>query len=189
MSTVRWTVLAALALAPAAYSAATEELRTYSNAEHHYRFTYPAKWHISVVPGKGGPTLYNYDLSSAPGHGLLPQHGAEIFVLPHSDLSRIEPSRTPQEWAAEDVRRFSQGGLTKDEFENASNPNISHVLRVAYDSQTAGDDEAQRYVAFYFQLSGEILKAQLVYWKNDPKGASYESTLLSVVRSIRRISA
>ncbi len=184
-----WTVLVSLALVQPSFSAPVDARRIYTNAEYHFRLMYPAMWHISVVAGRGGPILYNYDLSSAPGHGLLPERGAEIFVLPHSDLSKLEHSRTPREWATADMRRFSQNGLTTNEVGDIGNPEISDVVRVAFDNQTPGDDQAQRYVAYYFHLDGELLKVELTYWKSDSKQASYERTLWSILTSIRGISS
>jgi len=185
MSTALAMALVVLALARPSLSAAVDPLKTYANAQYAYRLSYPATWHISLVAGKGGPTLYNYDLASAPGHGLLPEHGAEIFVLPHGDLSKIEHSRTAQEWATADVRRFSQGNLAIKELENVGNPEVTDVSRVSYDSRMSGGDGVQRHVAYYFLLGGEILKVELTFWKGDPKAESCGHTLLSIFKSIR----
>lgn len=169
--------------------AAEEPLRTYTNPEYSYRLSYPASWHIAVTQGKGGPTLYSYSRSSAIGHGVLPFDGAEISTSPLPDLSNADGSGSLKERAEKDAKRFSQGGATLDDVPNPDNSDITDVVRVAYDYQRVEDSDRQRYVFFYFRLRGKPFVLGLNYWKDDPKAASYEQTLLWILKSIRNSAA
>ena len=189
MSVFRCAVLVALLYQGPVFSAARETVRTYSNAEHNYRLTYPASWHISVVSVKAGPVLYNYDPSFAMGQGLFPPGGAEIFVVPPADMNSEDRSRSPQELASENVRRFSHGRVSVEQIANPGNPTISDVIRASYDYQRIEDEDLQRDVIFSFRFSGEPFTLGLNYWKDDPKAAYYEQTLLSILRSIRHVAA
>jgi len=189
VSILRHALLVALLCGEPVVLVGAEAARTYSNSERGYRLTYPASWHISVVPGKGGPTLSNYDLAKAPGHGVLPPDAAEIFLLPHSDLANIDHSTNPREWASEDARRFAFGATTMEPIANSGNPDISDVLRVAFDYQETGYNVQQKYLTFYFRLNADLFKIELNYWRGDPKAGSYEQALISILRSIRRVTA
>lgn len=182
------TILIALFGGGPVSSAAGGTVRTYSNVEHNYRLTYPASWHISVVSMKAGPVLYNYDPSFAMGQGLFPPGGAEIFVLPPADIDSEDRSRSPQELAGENVRRFSYGNASLEQISNPGNPAISDVIRVSYDYQRIDGEDLQRDVIFYFRFNGKPFKLLLNYWKGDPKAASYEQTLFSILKSIRPVT-
>lgn len=189
MVVFRCAVLMALACDGPVLSTAEEAVRTYSNTEHNYRLSYPASWHISVVSVKAGPVLYNYDPSFAIGKGLLPPGGAEINVGPSADLNSADRSRSPHELASENVRRFSHGRASVEEIANPGNPDISDVVRASYDYQRIEDEDLQRDVIFYFRFGGEPFVLGLNYWKDDPKGGSYEQILASVLSSIRHVAA
>ncbi len=189
VSVLRHALLVALLCGGPVVLVSAGTVHTYSNSEHGYRLTYPASWHISVAPGKGGPTLSNYDLARAPGHGVLPPDAAEIFLLPHSDLGNIDHSSNPREWASADARRFAFGATTMEPIPNLGNPDISDVLRVAFEYKQNGYDVQQKYVTFYFRLNADLLKIELNYWEGDPKAGSYERTLISILKSIRRVTA
>lgn len=182
-------VVIALVCQGLVFSAARETVRTYSNAEYNYSLAYPAGWHISVVPVKAGPVLYNYSPSFNKGQGLFPLGGAEIFVLPPADLDSTDRRRSPEELAKENVLRFAHGGAALEKLANPGNPDISDLVRVSYDYERIEDEELQRDVIFYFRFGGEPFALGLNYWKGDPKAASYDQAVLLVLKNIRHIAA
>jgi hypothetical protein len=189
MSVLRCAILIALVFEGPTLSAAKEVLRSYSNAEYNYRLAFPTSWHISVVPVKAGPVLYNYSPSFAMGQGLFPPGGAEISVLPLASFEGRMRNRTEQEWIAEDVRGLAYGKPIIENISDVGNPHITDLVRVSYDHERIPDEELQRYVMFYFRLGGEPFVLGLNYWKEDSRAAVYEKTLISILRSIRHVSA
>jgi hypothetical protein len=181
---VRCAALIALLSTGSLILGADEPLRMYSNSELNYRLTYPASWHISIVVGKSGPTLYSYSPSSALGQGAIStQGGAEIDVT--SLRMEVQAEKQLRDRAAADAERFAHGGATISEFKNPGNPDIASIIRVAYDYLRVEGEDLQRNVSFYFMLSGKPFVLGLRYWKDDARAASYERTLVSILRNIR----
>jgi hypothetical protein len=177
---------AVLDLSLSAYAPAAA--RAYLNRQFGYRLTVPAGWNIAVPPS-GVPVLFNYAQGSALPQGLIPDGGAEVYVIPYQAVELVTSARDLESWIAANsamwhtnVRTSSAAPWAKDD----GAP--QEIVKVDADYERAPEDETlQSEVNYYFTLHHRGFRLRLLYEKGDPHGSSFNSALLAVLHSIKAL--
>jgi hypothetical protein len=176
-----------LVLAASMFSAA--EQKTFTSARFGYELRLPKSWNISVADS-GVPVFFNYPRAEALPQGLIPDHGAEIYLIPFAALRGTTRAKDLKEWIQINTRReHSRIHVTQvpGALEEESAPH--NVFRVTSDFERDPQDGIpQREIDYYFQLNGEGFRLRLVYWKGDPRSTYFESVQQAIFRSIRAVT-
>ncbi len=181
-----WTVLVSSALVQPSLSAPVDARRIYTNAEYHYRLMYPAMWHISVVAGKGGPTLIQLQPLVGAGAWAIAGTGCgNLRIAAPATSAKLSTAALPENGRLRMCDDSLQNGLTTNEVGDIGNPTSLMCCGSPSTTKRQGTTRRRGMWAYYFQLNGELLKVELTYWKSDSKQASYERT--HVVKSLTSI--
>ena len=160
--------------------------RVIENRKFGYRLSVPEEWNV-VVPPSGVPVLFNYDKKKALPQGLIPEGGAEVYLIPYEAVRLVAGANRLEDWiqangreSHTNVRTERVASWTKDE----SSP--QGITRIVADYQRAPEDEElQSEVDYYFTLRGAAFRLRMLFWKGDPRSSDYNSVMVAVLRSIR----
>jgi hypothetical protein len=162
------------------------EHKAFTSVRFAYRLRLPRSWNVSVA-GSGVPVFFNYTTAAVLPQGLIPDNGADIYLIPFAALRGITGATDTEEWIRLNrtrdhsnvtIRRLPSPGGTERVPRN--------VFEVKSDfERDPQDGKLQREVNYYFELHGDSFRLRLLYWKGDPRSSYFESVLDSIFRSIR----
>jgi len=162
---------------------ATEQ-KTFTSAKYGYKVRLPKTWNVSVSAA-GIPVFFNYDPSEALPQGLIPEHGAEIYLIPFANVQPVTGTKNLTDWIQFNNARGRSNIVVKRLSTSRSEREPHDAVEVDSDFERDPQDEVlQRVTDYYFTLRGEKFRLMLVHWKGDQQSAHFRLVLDSVFRSI-----
>jgi len=179
-------LLAAGAIVTCALFAANEE--AFVSHRFGYRLSVPRGWHVAVSPSDI-PVLFNYDQSKALPQGLIPEGGAEIYLIPYEAVEAVSPAGDLKEWIVANSALWHTNVRSRPVTSWTKDPSYpQQITRVDSDYERAPEDnELQSEVNYYFVLHGRGYRLRLLYAKGALRSSYFNSAGDSVLRSVRAL--
>jgi hypothetical protein len=141
-----------------------------------YAVYFPDSWHI-LPPDL--PTLYivNFPPSQRARAVILPKGGAAIGVVPPP-----KGVATIEDWVKKDTTRAvveSKDYLTLTRKDSGEPLQVTEVV-----SRRNDTGEENGGVDCYFEVSGHLFVARLIYWQGNPNVESYRQVLHKIIESL-----
>jgi hypothetical protein len=181
---------ATIACAPAAPRDASLRRRVYVNEEYRYRLSVPVGWHVSVAPGGEPVVIFNYNPKAALPQGLIPEHGAEIYVVPFAAVEPVTGPVAPDQWI-DLVDKRDRTNITVKRIASLYNSPDSpqDIVGVQADfKRSRQDDGLQRELSYYFRLRDAGFHLIMYFSESDQAHApQWADAFLAVLRSMRAL--
>jgi hypothetical protein len=179
--TITWALIIAMGAA---------QPREFTSPKFGFRMTLPPKWNI-VVSESGVPNVFNYDPNDALPQGLVPQGGANIYLIPFGAVEAMNNAKLLDEWIESNLVRGHKDVLRKvipsvGKADNSARGIVEIDADVFFDPDDP-NEALQREVSFYFLLKGGMFHLMMVYNKDDPQGTRFHSVCEWILRSVRAL--
>ncbi len=180
-----WLLNVATAVSGGAYFA---DERTFTSELFGYRLEVPGGWHVAVPPS-GVPVFFNYDESKALPQGLIPDRGANIYLIPYEAVSRVTQARDLQDWIQTNSEQWHTNVRTSRVAAWSSSETApQEIVKVEADYERAPEDEErQAEINYYFVLHGSGFRLRMLYGKGDPRSSYFKTVADSLLRSIKTL--
>lgn len=162
--------------------------RTFTSQRFGYQLSVPRDWNIAVPPSDV-PVLFNYDESKALPQGLIPEGGANIYVIPYEAVGLVTSARDLQDWIQINSRMWHTNVRTSRVASWSRDERLpQRITKVDADYERAPEDEAlQSEINYYFVLRGAGFRLRMLYGKGDPRSSYFNSVIGVVLRSVRAL--
>jgi len=135
------------------------------------------------------PVISNYPASGALPQGLIPDAGADIFLIPYEAVEAVARAGDLENWIESNDAMWHNKARTRrlpSWTNDESYP--QQIFRVDADYERAPEDGTlQSEVNFYFLLHRAGFRLRMLYWKGDSHRSSFNSALQEVLHSIRAL--
>ncbi len=141
-----------------------------------YVVYYPESWYI-LQPDLRTLYIINFPPSQRVKAVVLPEGGASIAIVPPPN-----GATTIEEWIRRDGTtrtRVSRVFLTITTMASSKPLPVTEVM-----SQWGDTREESEEVDSYFEISGHLFGARLIYWKGDPSREEYRRVLHKMLETI-----
>ena len=154
--------------------------KVYRNAARGYQLQFPASWRLNESRPDDF-TIFNFPEEKSVRGVVLPSGGAMLVLVPN-----FGGKATLDEWIegdtkwAEEKSKISKRTVALPQ---RSRTGPKSCIEVTWDWEV-GPNTFSRETACYFSLDGDLFKAQVSYWKDDPKQTAYHNLLHRILGTI-----
>ncbi len=160
--------------------------RNFTSDRFRYALTVPIGWNLLESPS-GVPVIFNYPRAKGLPQGLIPDGGADIYLVPESVVAPVTPAGGLDEWIrSNESTSHSDIRVSRPVVRTKGTNAPQDLVKVEADYERSPDDGMlQTEVNYYFRLHGDGFRLRLLYWKGAPKASSFRAALVGILNSIR----